>query len=223
MVIHIDSARSYAVVTGDVIGSSDLSGEARRRLHAVMVQGSRALRAAFGEFLPLEVDIFRGDSWQMLVSSPEKSLRLGLLYRLHLKTALDGAVDSRMAVGLGAVSFVPGDRAGEGEGPAFRLSGRALERMPAYTAMWLEADQDQDLDCELLRSAVILLDALAGEWTAKRALAVYGALHDMRQQDIARLWDPPITQQTVAEYLTRARWQSVRQFLLLFEHRVSCR
>ncbi|MEF8823874.1 MAG: hypothetical protein V5B78_05430 [Desulfohalobiaceae bacterium] len=219
--MDIDTTRPYAVVTGDVIGSSALSDKDRKALYAAMAGASRALRADFGGWLPLDVEIFRGDSWQMLVSGPEQALRLALLYRLHVSTALEGTVDTRMALGMGNVSFLPGDRVGEGEGTAFRLSGRALERMPAYSAAWIEVDQVLGLDSELLQSAVVLLDAVVSQWTAKRALAAYGALQGWRQQRIATLWDPPVAQQTVAEYLGRARWQSVQHFLRVFRDKVS--
>jgi hypothetical protein len=219
--MDIDTTRPYAVVTGDVIGSSALSDSLRRELYAAMAGGARALRADFGDRLPLEVEIFRGDSWQMLVSPPEQALHLALFYRLHLITALQGAVDTRMALGIGGVSFLPGDRVGEGEGSAFRLSGGALERMPAYSAAWIEVDPALGLDSELLQASVVLLDAIVGQWTPKRALAVYGALQGRRQQGVAELWDPPVAQQTVAEYLGRARWRSVSHFLRVFRDRVA--
>ena len=38
----------------------------------------------FNKDVPMNVDIFRGDSWQMLVSDPSKSLRLGLFYRAYI-------------------------------------------------------------------------------------------------------------------------------------------
>lgn len=57
-----DSAVRYAVITGDIVGSSGLSLPDRRRLVGVIGESSRQLRKIFGRSIPLDVDVFRGDS-----------------------------------------------------------------------------------------------------------------------------------------------------------------
>ncbi|MFP4672878.1 MAG: hypothetical protein ACOC43_15350 [Desulfohalobiaceae bacterium] len=220
MEIHRD--QTYAVITGDIIGSSKLDPANRQELHQVMLTACSRLREVFARAVPLEVDIFRGDSWQLLVTEPEKSLRIGLLYRLDIKIRFASKVDSRLAIGLGRILFLPGDRVSQGEGPAFRLSGQALDNLPAYSALGLGMDSSgQQQGCsELLQGSLFLLDAILRSWSPKQALAVYGALQDWTQERITSLWQPKISQQTVAEYLQKAGWGNVKHFLRVFEANV---
>jgi cytochrome c556 len=64
--MRIEKGKLYAVITGDIVNSSKLPAEQRQRLHHIMKEGSNALRKAFKESVPLDADIFRGDSWQLL-------------------------------------------------------------------------------------------------------------------------------------------------------------
>ena len=74
--MKIQRDRIYAVIMGDIVGSSRLVSEEGERLHQVMVESSRSVQQAFGEIVPIGVDIFRGDSWQMLLSEPPQALRV---------------------------------------------------------------------------------------------------------------------------------------------------
>ncbi|NVM23607.1 MAG: hypothetical protein HWN68_17725 [Desulfobacterales bacterium] len=74
--MKIKAGKLYAVITGDIVSSSKLPPEKRQQLHVVMNEGSNALRKAFKKDVPLDVDIFRGDSWQVLIPDPSKSLRI---------------------------------------------------------------------------------------------------------------------------------------------------
>lgn len=72
--MKIKTGKLYAILTGDIVNSSKLSSDKRQKLHYAMKEGSEAVRRAFEKDVPLDVDIFRGDSWQMLVFNPAKSL-----------------------------------------------------------------------------------------------------------------------------------------------------
>ena len=141
----------------------------------------------------------------MLVAAPEKSLRVGLMHCLFVRASMPEPADTRMAVGVGRISFVPGERVSEGEGPAFRLSGRALEEMPAFCFTGFRMGETGGMEPALLDSAVVLLDAVAYGWTQKQALAVFGALRGWTQKRSGSLWDPPISQQSGGDFLLRLR------------------
>jgi len=63
----------YAVVTGDIVGSSQLSLGRRANLPRIILRGSNELRSRFPGLIPTDVEIFRGDSWQFVVSQPSQS------------------------------------------------------------------------------------------------------------------------------------------------------
>ncbi|MGB7296923.1 MAG: hypothetical protein WBC70_15165 [Candidatus Aminicenantales bacterium] len=211
-----------AVITGDFIASSKLAPKDWDRLHTVMKQTSRLLRESFKGIVPLDVDIFRGDSWQMLVIDPAKALRLSLFYRatIRAKTAIPN-LDTRMAVAVGDIDSIPKTRVSEGHGEAYILSGEALDRLNKSKTANMCFDHKNDEIAETFDTIVRLMDAIATRWTDKQALAISGALRGMKQEEIAeKLWEKRVTQQAVAQHLSRAGWDAVEKGIEYFEKRL---
>jgi hypothetical protein len=215
--MKIEAGKLYAVITGDIVDSSKLPPEKRQHLHKVMKEGSKALRKAFKKDVPMNVDIFRGDSWQMLVSDPSKSLRLGLFYRAYIKSCMElSKVDTRMVIGVGTIDFIPGTKVSEGDGEAYRNSGKMLADISKSVYMrfvFPENEKSAALDI-----VVQLVDAIARRrWTDRRSLAITGALQGWKQDKIASLWDKPIKQQSVVDNLNGADWKSIEKAINFFE------
>lgn len=210
-----------AVITGDFIGSSKLAPKDWDKLHFVMKESSRLLRKSFIEIVPLEVDIFRGDSWQMLVLDPAKALRLSLFYRATIRAKIARPnLDTRIAVGVGKIDSIPETRVSEGHGEAYLLSGEALDWLNRSKAANMCFAHKDDEIAENFDVIVRLIDAIATRWTDKQALAISGALRGMKQEEIAeKLWDKRITQQAVAQHLSRAGWDPVEKGINYFETR----
>lgn len=212
--------KQFAVVTGDVVRSSALTPAERRRLLKVMDAGSRHVRRILAACVPLDIDVFRGDSWQMLVTDPSQALRAALLFRAHLRWQMESHhFDTRLAIGVGTADLLPRRRVSEGSGEAFRLSGLALDRMKkrrmCFSAPGCAGERALDV-------VVHLLDGIAVHWTDKQAHAVIGAMQGWTQEKIARAWgDPPITQQTAAQHLDGAGWYAVARGLAEFERELS--
>lgn len=219
--MKIDKNKLYAVVTGDVVSSSRLSTTRRRSLNRAMTRTSKALRTAFKNGIPADVDIFRGDSWQMVLTDPTLVLRASLFYRADLRSRMQShQFDIRMACAIGTINFIPGARVSEGDGEAFQLSGRALESMSKSISMSIRFPKQPS---ERALSVVVqLVDSLAAKWSDKQALAVTGALQGWTQDKIAKTcWKKkPISQQAVAQHLNRAAWSSVETALTFFEETV---
>src|SRR5580693_7703518 len=97
-----------AVLTGDVIGSSGLSLGDRQDLPALLKRAGRNLRKAFPKAVPLNPDVFRGDSWQLIVSDPALSVRAGLFFRACVIASSPSGwrIDTRMAIAVGTIDFV---------------------------------------------------------------------------------------------------------------------
>lgn len=212
--------KHYAVITGDVVRSSRFVGVHRKKLHDAMTAADRALREAFKDDVRLPVDIFRGDSWQCLVQDPVHCVRVGLFYRATLKALMDdNETDTRLAIAVGQVDFVPQKRVSGGDGDAYRLSGQLMETMAHNVRMDFGFAGRENL-FEIKAGAVMLclMDALVRQWTSRQAKAVCGALRNLSQKEIAEtLWPRPITQQAVAQHLDRAGWYSIHQGLRFFE------
>ncbi|MFW6054940.1 MAG: hypothetical protein ACOC9D_03455 [Thermodesulfobacteriota bacterium] len=205
----IQENSSYAVITGDIVASSRLSDADRRRLYDVMKRGSAELRQTYPQAVPFEVDIFRGDSWQLLVSDVRQTLRIALFYRLFIKIQTRNASDSRESIGVGKILFVPETRVSEGAGPAYQISGKGLDSLKqARMCLRFEDNTDFESCADLL---ILVIDSLVTGLTDRQSLAVFGALRDWLQKDIVALWNPPISQQAVSDHLKSARWDLLKK------------
>ncbi len=214
----IEKGKLYAVITGDIVKSSELDDATRRELFDAMQKIGGELVKWFGkEVMPYPLDIFSGDSWQLLLANPARALDAALFYRVSLIAAMgakksERKVDTRMVIAIGEVDFVPGTRVSEGEGWAFRESGRALAEKKAPHLMRLQAQYRTGHFRP--EHAVTLLDIILHDrLTAPRALAIKGALMGLSSNDIARSWTPPISRSAVTKHLRSSHWEFIKEIL----------
>lgn len=209
----VDSERGLrAVLTGDIVGSSRLSSEERRALHTCFGECVERLVSAFGDQVLHRPEIVRGDSWQFAVSQPDRALEIALFFRGLIRVLLPGErTDSRLAIGFGAIDFLPGGEISSGDGQAYRLSGEGLETLDKPFRMGLFFPPVQrSLLSDSLDVIVRLLDRQVRKWSGAQAEAVTGALIGLTQQTIAEDWvQREISQQAIAQNLERAGWPTI--------------
>lgn len=220
-IMKIKPGQNYAVLTGDIVSSTRMAPTLRRKLAKLIERGGTELR----RILPAEaltgLDVFSGDAWQGVLDCPSRSLRAAVFLRAFFRANLPQA-DSRIAIGVGPIDFLPGTQVSRGDGPAFQRSGRLLEAMKKGSRLRFDsgsgaADERWDLTCGLL-------DALIrNSWTDRRALAVVGELYGWRQEEIGQLWvrqgwqKRPLAQAAVSRNLEGANWTIIARTLALFE------
>lgn len=218
--MRVSKRKLYGVLTGDIVGFSKLPVGQRRRINDILKEGCRKISRVFKGSVPLDVDVFRGDSWQLLVSDAAISLRAALYLRAHLRASHEALkIDTRIAIGVGAIDFLPGDRVSKGDGPAYRISGSGLESMNKAGRMcfgFKGSDVEGAMDV-----IVRLTDVLAMNWSGRQARALTGALQGLTQEKIGALWTPPITQQSVNRHLQRAGWFAIEEAVAYFEKQLS--
>ncbi len=217
--MEVDPDKTYAVISGDIVGSSKLSPSARAELPDMMKQASEELRLFLAQSVPLGVDIYAGDSWQLLVSEPGDALRAAVFYRASIIAATEKRVDTRLVLALGKVDFVPGERVSEGDGEAFRLSGRVLKETTGKQEMRFAADGTPD--SEQWDATFALMDVVVKRWSARQARAVLGALQGWSRAEIAAHGKPPIERQGVTRLLDVANWQTIKRVITVFARRFS--
>ena len=110
----------------------------RRSILRIAANCLRSSTSSFGEItqcrpeLKLQVDIFRGDSFQVWVEKPECAPLVALLLRAGLrKSALragEQQLDARISVGIGDVAYRDA-RVSQSDGEAFVLSGRGFDQL----------------------------------------------------------------------------------------------
>lgn len=206
----------YGVVSGDIVQSTKIGPIEREKLFFVMKEGSDVLQKWLGKrVMPLGVDVYSGDSWQILLTNPGKTLAAGLFYRAFLRAA-DPKRDTRFSVGIGPIDFVPGKRVSEGDGQAFRLSGELLasglgKRRMGFAANSREATSRWDTTFDLIDAIV------TRHWREKQSRAVREAIRGLTQGEIGAQWEPPIEQSSVNEHLQRACWPAIFRAIVQFE------
>ncbi|HZL41709.1 MAG TPA: hypothetical protein VFD66_00345, partial [Verrucomicrobiae bacterium] len=215
--LKLNPGQRYAVLTGDVVESSKLGEAARRELPVALEKASRAARALYGKAVPLDADVFRGDSWQLVVTDAKLGLRVAVFFRAHLHGNAPGVgLDTRIAIGIGTINFVPKGRVSQGDGPAFRESGKVLERMPKNRRLGLSVAETETPAG--IAPVIGLMDTVMERWTEKQSLAVAGMLQGLPQSQIAELWNPPVKQPVVARHLRQAGWEAVEAGLTYVEN-----
>jgi hypothetical protein len=210
----------YAVVTGDIVGFSELSNRERREFHTAFRRSSQKLLDFYAGYLVDKPEIFRGDSWQFTIHSIAESLRIALLLRALIRSCLPGShLDVRMSIGIGTVDYLPNDDISSGDGPAYRISGEGLESIERPYRMTIGFQHSlESLLTQALQVILTFIDLLAKDWTEAQSEAIAGALVGLTQETIAKEWvETPVTQPAIAQHLERAGWAVIRNGLDYFE------
>jgi len=214
-----ESNQLFAVMTGDIVASSRLSSEDRRKLPGILKQAFKEIAHKYPNLASQSIDVYRGDSWQLVLTDPTVSLTAAVLFRASVIAASPSAVriDTRLAIGIGTVDYQPPNRVSEGNGEAYRESGRALDSLKGSARMKYVIAEPIEKP-PLLDTTVELLDAIIQEWTIPQALAVRWGLLGLTQLMIAKQWPKRIAQQTIARHLARAHWPAVADALEAVEN-----
>jgi hypothetical protein len=196
-----------AVLTGDIIRSSDLSPENRETLQVALDEAF----AGVTHFIPsFKAEQFRGDSFQALLDNqPEEGLRalLFLITSLHLR-----GFGVRIALGIGAVSYESGSIL-TSDGSAFQASGPALDDLKKKKQLVAIAGPSDSFNQEW-RVHALTLDYLLGRWTIPQAEAVLGALQGLTQDETANRLG--IRQPAVQQRLQAVGWPVMEAILERF-------
>jgi len=202
--------KTCAVLTGDIIGSSQLGPERLKEAMTLL----RHLAGEFEQACPGSVvgspDIFRGDAWQLCLRRPSLAITAAVFIRAGCKA---DDFDTRIGIGWGAVERLNPDRITESIGPAFTRSGAALDGLGKVRLLAVaHADAENAGASDMLAAGVDLLDVLISQWTQRESVAVYGSLRKLPQEAIADLPQArtkegkPPTRQTIQDALHRVSW-----------------
>lgn len=218
-----EQKQHYAVITGDIFKYSNLSLKQRQNLEPLLHECGKQIEQHFANDLASPLIVFRGDSWQLVLKNLRAALRIAMYLRAFLIAASNDKkkqrLDTRLAIGVGSIDFLPNKTNTSGGGIAFVLSGRKLDELKPGSGMGISID---DNDSHALSHAwdviVQLIDALARDWTPSQAIAISWALLNLTQTEIARKYSPPITQQGVAKHLNTASWPTVERAIEYYEN-----
>ncbi|MDQ8187356.1 hypothetical protein [Pelagicoccus sp. SDUM812002] len=200
-----------AVLTGDIVGSQELSESKREQLQAFLEE------TAASTDLSANIEVFAGDSWQCVCHAPESAIHLAVAIRSHLFGKR--GIDTRVSIGIGTYENLRPEKISLSQGEAFVLSGRGLEEMPQEQRLSIQFGGNLPLPTqELIHASVLLLDGITVNWTAKQAQAVALSGGKLNQYELAEKFDPPISAQAFGKHLAKARWKLIKQALTSISH-----
>lgn len=203
----------YAVLTGDIVGYSNIDpADHARILDELKFSFSQIDRLPDGQSSFYSFEIYRGDSFQGLISDPGISLAASILIRTALKKIVlsndSESLDARIAVGIGSVEYLP-ENVTEGDGQAYRFSGPNLDTMKGNRRLLIVTPLDavnRELDTE-----TTLLDAIMAKWTPTQSETVQELILGKSRKRIAQ--DNGISQAAVHYRVKGAGWSAVNVLL----------
>lgn len=191
-----------AVITGDIVNSREVNTahwlpELKKRLQEISENW----------------EIFRGDSFQLLVAA-EKAILCAFLIKAAIRQIKP--LDVRLAIGLGTVDY----RAKEitqSNGSAFVFSGACFDTLKKRTLALKSHNEAFD---EVMNLVLILTAKFADEWTEAAAQAIETAL--CFPEDNQKQWAERMnkSQSTVNEALKRAGFDEIKQVLHYYNHQI---
>ena len=200
-----------SVITGDLVNSTNIAAKWRQTV-------LDTLNVCVADFLPLtlcNLEMYRGDSFQIVVDKPDYALAVAIALRAKLKAMTPSKQqlwDARLSIGIGDISF-ESDNIVTSDGEAFRLSGRSFDNIGkkrlSISTTWSDFDKDMEL---VTRFA----DDIITSWTAKQAKVVYQAiLFPKLQKDLAE--DLGMTRQNFNYHWSSAKGQLILDYVEYFK------
>lgn len=192
-----------AVITADIVNSTRLSKVEYKKL-------IKNLEAILKDH---QHEFFRGDSFQVLVKSPEDALRILLQARttaMKLSGTSMPVADIRGSIGIGNVKL-PVKSFQAAAGDVFILSGRAFDTIAKTERLLIVCDEKNkavNLGLELVSRFV---DFLFQRLTFKQAAVVSELLMNRTQIDAARRLKK--SQATVHKHTQSAGWPEIETLL----------
>ena len=201
-----------AVITGDIVRSEQIAIDKRDLLLKVLRDIVRDVQ----EKSPMGMEMFRGDSFQIVLERPEASMEVATMIRAGLKSnsPTDGneVWDARLSIGIGTINY-QSDSIVTSDGEAFKLSGRGLDAMGksrlAVKTCWEDVN-------EVLDVLMAFVDDLITGWSVNQANAVYHSVAlGLSQTDIATQFEK--SQQNVSKTLNSSKEWLLKLALNRFE------
>ena len=207
----------YAVLTGDIIASGEMSADHLKEVRETLRVAAEWFCNSFPRSVEARLDMYRGDAWQILLTEQELALRFALVLQAQLRTRLNAG--TRVAIGLGHAEDIERQKVSLSTGEVFTLSGRALEGMTGYFDLTAALPDRAKALGDWVPVTCHLCSELVRSWTRRQAEIVSLALMhpDDTHEDIAARLDPPVSKQAVTAALAGANWRGLLEALKVFE------
>ena len=191
-----------SVITGDMVGSTQLDPADRKLMVKAMNNLGDMLTKA--GFVLKSQEVFRGDSFQVVMNESSRILDVALLIRAHMRgieLESQAQLDVRLGIGVGQIEFKAKTQ-NESDGTAFRLAAQALEHATKNNLanIWILTN-NAVLD-EHLNTINVAWESIISRWTVAQSKSIQWSLQGLVHQEIANKLK--VTQPTITRSLQSA-------------------
>ena len=204
----MSTTNNAAVITGDVIASSKIANNRRKKLLKTMEEAMQKAAAILPDFKP---EIFQGDSFQgYTVEKTTEALRASIYIITHM---LSEGFGIRVSTGMVNILF-EGHTSLTRDGTAFHHSGRNMELLKKKDLMLAIGTDNEVLQAEWdVHTAT--LNFLLKRCTTLQAEALLEMLEKRTQQEAAT--NLQVKQPAIQQRLQAVGWPVIQTSLTRFE------
>ena len=198
---------TYAVLTGDIVKSREISPRAQ------LIETLKEALETAKETHHAEYDLYRGDSFQVVVPSAPAAALVAIIIRSRLishSPKSSKTWDARISIGIGGITY-RGEKVTDSDGPAFVLSGKSMNELSKKNrrliikAPWEQADRSLSL---VTRFA----DDIISNWSRYSAeTAFYSLVYKESQSILAKRLGK--SQSTINSRIATAKLKLVKAYI----------
>lgn len=208
--------KTGAIITGDIVDSTKMTAEERFS----MLQLLQSLPERLYPICKTNIEIFRGDSFQLKITEPSKALQMALAIRAIIRTnkfkVNNAQWDARIAIGIGTLDYET-DSLSTSDGEAYRLSGRGLDLI-GKSRLLIETPWE-DVN-EELKVPTLFVDDIVSNWTQNQSRVMFEKLvKDQSQEKIGKIFGA--SQQTVSKALKAAKDALISVYIKRFKELIN--
>ena len=198
---------TYAVLTGDIVKSRDITPRAQ------LIETLKEALETAKKTHHAEYDVYRGDSFQMVIPSAPAAALVAIIIRSKLishSPKKSNPWDTRISIGIGGITY-RGEKTTESDGPAFLLSGQGMDelnkknRRQIIKAPWEHADRSLSL-------VTRFVDNIISNWSQYSAeTAFYSLVYNESQSVLAKRLGK--SQSTINDRIATAKLELVKAYV----------
>ncbi len=204
--------RTIAIITGDIVDSTKLNLAER----TIMLNALQSIPEILSSFEHISMEIFRGDSFQLLIEKAENAAKAAIAIRAWLRSQVELSgkepLDARIAIGIGGTDY-DSQSVSTSDGEAYRLSGRLLDKMQksrlAVATPWPLVNEE-------LKLSTAFVDDIISSWTQNQSKIMLLRLQTSKSHlELAQMLD--ISRQMVDKSLKSSKEELIESYIERFE------